>query len=268
MIADAAGDAETQRREELQLLAALGEPLIESVANQTGVPPETVFKVMVSVGKEVRRAAGIAAAAIYFDKPIEQVTFGEAMALLEEVAAKGDDRDRTWGAWPEALRQAVFLLEPVIIPGTLAGLTMQSSRLVDEGDADPGIFTPPKRGRGRPKRSTLGVDKHLMIEVIYTQTLKEVSRDEAITLVTGVERADADPKDRKRPEPTMPRQGDHNALWRVVADLEKAWPSTANTARMSADAQLRGEPVAGFDAFRKRYLAIERALATWRGRRG
>jgi hypothetical protein len=262
------GEVEAQRREERELLFALSAPLVEFVADDTGLPPETVFDVMASVGKAVRRTAGAAAAAIYFDKSPEQVTLAEAYAVIEQVAAKGDNRDRTWGAWRAALRQAVFLLEPVIVPETLAGLTMQSSRLVDDGDAGPGIFTPPKRGRGRPGRSVNGSDKHLMIEVIYTQTLKNVSRDEAITLVTGKERLGEARRDRQRPEPTMPRNTDHNALWRVVADLEKAWPVAANKARMSAEAQLRGEPVAGFDAFRKRYLAVERTLAAWRGRRG
>ena len=61
-----------------------------------------------------------------------------------------------------------------------------------------------------------------MIEVIYTQTLKNVSRDEAVTLVTGAEREDAAPTDPELPKPTMPRHGDHKTLCRIVADLEKA----------------------------------------------
>ncbi len=61
-----------------------------------------------------------------------------------------------------------------------------------------------------------------MIEVIYTQTLKNVSRGEAITLVTGVERVDAAPTGRKKPEPTMSRAGDHTTLCRIVAGIEKA----------------------------------------------
>jgi hypothetical protein len=257
-----------QRLEKMKTLVALSEPLIEFVADDTGVAPETVFKVMLSIGRELKRSAGMAAAAIYFNKPVEQVTLAEAYAVIEQVAAVGDDRDRTWGAWRAALRQAVFLLEPVIIPETLAGLTMESSRLLDEGHEFPGMFTPPKRGRGRPGRSVNGSDKHLMIEVIYTQTLKNVSRDEAVTLVTGKERMDAALIARKRPEPTMPRDEDQATLRRIVGELEKAWPPTASKARIAAEAQLRGEPVADFDAFRKRYLAIERALVDLKERRG
>ena len=39
----------------------------------------------------------------------------------------------------------------MIIPENLAGLAMASSRLLDEGDERAGMFTPPKRGRGRPE---------------------------------------------------------------------------------------------------------------------
>ena len=51
-----------------------------------------------------------------------------------------------------------------------------------------------------------------MIEVVYTQTLKNVSRDEAVTVVTGNERADAAPTDRQLPEPTMLETATMDAL--------------------------------------------------------
>jgi hypothetical protein len=70
------------------------------------------------------------------------------------------------------------------------------------------------------------------------------------------------------PEPTMPRYGDHNALRRVVTDLEKAMPDVAVLARMAAEARLRGQPDAGFDAFRKDYLAIELARRPRKRQRG
>jgi hypothetical protein len=260
-------EATGRHLEELKQLAVLSEPLIEFVVNDTGVPPETVFKVMVSIGKVVRLSAGTAAAAVYFEKPLEQVTAAEAHAVLEQVAGEGDNPDRVWGAWRAAHRQALFLLEPVIIPPTQAGLAMASSRLLDEGEQRAGMFTPPKRGRGRRGRSVNGSNKHLMIEVVYTQTLKNTSRGEAVTIVTGVRRADATSTAPQIPKPTMRRYGDHSALQRVVAYLEKAWPLTATMARKAAEAQLRGEPDFGFDAFRQDYLAIERAKATRKSRR-
>ena len=105
-----------------------------------------------------------------------------------------------------------------------------------------------------------------MIEVIYTQTLKNVSRDEAITLVYGVERSGRS-ADRLGQGPSRRCRGTATTmrLCRIVADLEKAWPGIANTARMAAEAQLRGEPDAGFDAFRK---AISRSSGRWRPGRG
>ena len=260
-------DAGRAAFEELKRLAALSKSLIEFVANDTGVSPETVFKVMSSIGRSVHRSAGTAAAAVYFEKPLVQVTAAEARAVLEQVAGEGDNPDRVWSAWRAALRQALFLLEPTIIPENLAGLAMASSRLLDDGDEQAGMFTPTKRGRGR-SRSVNGSNKHLMVEVIYTQSLKNVSRGEAITLVTGVERIDATPTGRKKPEPTMSRAGDQNTtLYRIVAGIEKAIPVVANKARKAAEAQLRGEPDADFDAFRRGYLAIERAPAAQKRRR-
>jgi hypothetical protein len=253
--------------EDLKRMVALSKSLIEFVANDTGVSPETVFKVMSSIGRSVHRSAGTAAAAVYFEKPLAQVTAAEARAVLEQVAGEGDNPDRVWSAWRAALRQALFLLEPTIIPENLAGLAMASSRLLDDGDEQAGMFTPTKRGRGRRSRSVNGSNKHLMVEVIYTQSLKNVSRGEAITLVTGVERIDATPTGRKKPEPTMSRAGDHTTLYRIVAGIEKAIPVVANKARKAAEAQLRGEPDADFDAFRRGYLAIERAPAAQKRRR-
>ena len=190
MTADA-GDGKAQRLEVLKQLVALSEGLLEFVAKDTGVPAATVLIVMASIGKAVRLTAGAQAAAVYFDKPLEQVTKAEARAVLEEVAAKGDHPDRVWSAQRAALRQAVFLLEPAIIPNNLAGLTMRSTRLLDEGDQCAGMFTPAKRGRGRPGRSASDWDTYLMIEVVYTETLKNCSRDEAVTIATGVSREGA-----------------------------------------------------------------------------
>ena len=253
--------------EDLKRLVALSKSLVEFVANDTGVSPEIVFKVMISIGRSVHGSAGTAAAAVYFEKPLKQVTSAEARAVLEQVAGKGDNPDRVWSAWRAALRQALFLLEPTIIPENLAGLAMASSRLLDDGNEQAGMFTPTKRGRGRTSRSVNGSNKHLMVEVIYTQLLKNVSRGEAITLVTGVERIDTTPTGRKKPEPTILRAGDHTTLHRIVAGIEKAIPVVANTARKAAKAQLDGEPDADFDAFRRGYLAIERAPAAQKRRR-
>jgi hypothetical protein len=252
---------------DLKRLVALSKSLIEFVANDTGLSPEIVFKVMISIGRSVHGSAGTAAAAVYFEKPLKQVTAAEARAVLEQVAAGGDDPDRVWSAWRAALRQALFLLEPTIIPENLAGLAMASSRLLDDGDEQAGMFTPTKRGRGRRSRSVNGSNKHLMVEVIYTQSLKNVSRGEAITLVTGVERIDTTPTGRKKPEPTILRAGDHTTLYRIVSGIEKAIPVVANMARKAAKAQLDGEPDADFDAFRRGYLAIERAPAAQKRRR-
>ena len=199
--------------EDLQLWAALSEPLIEFVANDTGVSPETVFRVMISIGRSVAGTAGAAAAAVYFEKPLAQVTTAEARAVLEQIAGEGDNPDRVWSAWRAALRQALGLLEPAIIPENLAGLAVASSRLLDEGDEHAGMFTPVKLGRGRRARSVNGSNKHLMIEVIYTQTLKSVSRSEAVTIVTGRQERGRGPIDRRRPKPTMPRaRGSHDAV--------------------------------------------------------
>ena len=98
--------------EDLKRMVALSKSLIEFVANDTGVSPETVFKVMSSIGRSVHRSAGTAAAAVYFEKPLAQVTAAEARAVLEQVAGEGDNPDRVWSAWRAALRQALFLLLP------------------------------------------------------------------------------------------------------------------------------------------------------------
>jgi hypothetical protein len=219
-------------------LKRLSAGLLEFVAADTRLPPEIALRVMISIGKAVRLSAGTAAAAVYFEKPLEQVTGVEAHAVLEQVAGEGDNPDRVWSACRAALRQAVFLLEPVIIPPTQAGLVTASSRLLDEGEKRAGMFTPVRRGRGRRSRSVNGSNKHLMIEVIYTQTLKNVSRSEAVTIVTGV-RSDASRADSHLTEPTLPRRGDHRALRRIVDDLERALPSTAHDARMAAEVRLR-----------------------------
>ena len=58
---------------------------------------------------------------------------------------------------------------------------------------------------------------------------------------------------------------DHTTLCRSITALEKELPKVANDARKAAEARLRGAPDVGFDAFRKGYLAIERALAAWKG---
>ena len=108
---------------------------------------------MLGLGNAVRLSAGTAAAAVYLEKPLEQVTDAEAHDGPGAVAGEGDDRDRVWSAWRAALRQAVFTLAPVIIPGHLTGLVMASSRRLDEGNARAGMFTPVKRGRGRPDHS-------------------------------------------------------------------------------------------------------------------
>jgi hypothetical protein len=257
-------DAGKAAFEDLKRLSA---GLLEFVAADTRLPPEIALRVMISIGKAVRLSAGTAAAAVYFEKPLEQVTGVEAHAVLEQVAGEGDNPDRVWSACRAALRQAVFLLEPVIIPPTQAGLVTASSRLLDEGEKRAGMFTPVKRGRGRRDHSVNSSNKHLMIEVIYTQTLKNVSRGEAVTVVTGKEREDVRPTNRQLPESTIPRNGDHRMLRRIVDDLEKALPDVANDARKAAETHLRGKPDASFDTFRRGYLAIERAPTAQKRRR-
>ena len=248
-------------------LKRLSTPLVEFVAADKGIPPEIVFKVLLGLGNAVRLSAGQAAAAVLLNKPTEQVTKAEALHAIRGIAGRGD-ADRFRRARRAALKETFFTLSPVVIPDNLTGLVLKSSRRLDEGNARAGMFTPAKLGRGRPRHYTNDDNERLMIEVVYTQTLKNVSRDEAVTVVTGVERADAAPADRQLPEPTMPRGLDHKTLCRIVADLEKALPDVASRARMVAEAQLRGETDAGFDAFRKTYLEIERAKAIRQGGRG
>ena len=90
-----------------ELAGALSEPLIEFVATNR---PSARDRVQGDDQHRQGRAAsaGTAAAAVYFEKPLEQVTAAEARAVLEQVAGEGDDRDRVWSAWRAALRQAVF----------------------------------------------------------------------------------------------------------------------------------------------------------------
>ena len=257
-------DAGKAAFEELKRLSAA---LVEFVAADQGIPPETVFRALLGLGNAVRLSAGQAAAAMLLNKPANQVTKAEALRAIRGIAAEGEG-DRVWRAQRAALNGTVFLLAPVAYPENLAGLVMKSSRRLDEGNARAGMFTPVKLGRGRPDHYRNDDNERLMIEVIYTQTLKNVSRDEAVTLATGAQRADTAPTGSQLPAPTMFRRGDHKTLCRIVADLEKAKPDVADRARIAAEAHLRHKPDAGFDAFRKDYLAIERAKATRQGRRG
>lgn len=259
-------DAGRAAFEELKRLSA---PLVEFVAVNQGIPHEIVFKVLLGLGNAVRLSAGQAAAAVLLNKPAEQVTEAEALKAIRGIAVEGEgEGDRVRRAQRAAQREMVFTLAPVVAPDNLTGLVMKSSRRLDEGNARAGMFTPVKRGRGRPDHYRNDDNERLMIEVVYTQTLKNVSRDEAVTLATGAQRADAAPTGSQLPKPTILRRGDHKTLCRIVADLEKAKPGVADRARIAAEAHLRHKPDAGFDAFRKDYLAIERAKATRQGRRG
>jgi hypothetical protein len=239
--------------------------LVEFVAADQGVHPEIVFRVLLGVGNAVRLSAGQAAAAVLLDKPAEQVTKTEVLRAIRGIAGRGDNDDRFQRARRAALRETFFLLAPVGVPDNLAGLVIKSGRRLDEGSERAGMFTPAKRSRGRPGRSANDADERLMIEVAYTRTFKNVSLDEAVTLATGVRRADAATTRHQLPEAAMPRHGDHRALRRVVTELMKAKPDVADRARMAAEARLRGEPNQDFEAFREGYLAIERAMATRRG---
>ena len=144
-----------------------------------------MFKVLLGLGNAVRLSAGQAAAAVLLNKPAEQVTEAEALKAIRGIAVEGEgEGDRVWRAQRAALREMVFTLAPVVAPDNLTGLVMKSSRRLDEGNARAGMFTPVKRGRGRPGHYGNDDNERLMIEVVYTQTLKNVSRDEAVTLVT------------------------------------------------------------------------------------
>ena len=59
-------------------LKRLSGGLLDFVAADTRLPPEIALRVMISIGKAVRLSAGTAAAAVYFEKPLEQVTGVEA----------------------------------------------------------------------------------------------------------------------------------------------------------------------------------------------
>ena len=256
-------DASKAAFEELKRPSAA---LVEFVANDTGIPPEVVFKVLWGLGRQVRLAAGQAAAAVLLNKPAGQVTTAEALAAVKDIAQRGDD-DRRRRARRAALRETVVLLRPVAYPENLAGLIEESTKRLDDGLLA-GMFTPAKRSPGRPGRSASDWDKHFMIEVVYTETIKNTSRDEAITLASGVEREDAAPIGRKRPKATMPRSAQHSQLRRMVADFEKALPKFANGTRKAAQDELRNKPEGDFVAFRKAYLAMDRARANQRGRGG
>ena len=173
-------DAGRAAFEELKRLSAT---LVEFVAADQGIPPEIVFKVLLSLGKAVRLSAGRRRRP-FVSKSLRASDGSRGARAIRGSRRRGRGRSRrVWRAQRAALRQMVFTLEPVIAPDNLAGLVMKSSRLLDEGDARAGMFTPVKRGRGRPGHSVNDDNERLMIEVVYTQTLKNVSRDEAVTLV-------------------------------------------------------------------------------------
>jgi hypothetical protein len=248
-------------------LKRLSTPLVEFVAADQGIPPEIVFRALLGLGNAVRLSAGQAAAVVLLNKPAQHVTKAEAREAVQGIADRGDD-ERRHRARRAALRETLFTLAPVVVPANLTGLVSKSIERLDEGNTRAGMFMPVKLSRGRPGHGVNDANERLMVEAVYTQTLKNVSRSEAVTIVTGVERSDAAPTNRRPPEPTMPRSNDHKTLCRIVADLEAALPKVANDARLAAEAQLRDEPAADFDAFRKHYLALERARVPRRGRRG
>ena len=163
-----------------------------------------------------------------------------------------------------------FLLEPTIIPENPTGPAMASSRLLDDGDEqrrDAYGMDEARGFAGAVPLGTNGPNKHLMVEVIYTQSLKNVSRGRGHHALSPASNGSTQRRQAgKKPEPTMSRNaGDHTTLYRIVAGIEKAIPDVANKARKAAEAQIRGEPDAEFRRFSQRLPW--RSSGRWRRRR-
>ena len=100
-----------------------------------------------------------------------------------------------------------------------------------------------------------------MIEVVYTETIKNISRDEAMTHRQRRQRETP-----RRQERQLARGDDaaerrqQSQVRRMVADFEKALPKYSRTeCAQSRPGQLRGEPDSDF-------VALGRTISRWTGR--